>query len=275
MPKRKAKSLKQFDLDYALDDTFKRVKSICIEKRMMVRVIDHACSSPLCVSHRIVNVMQSLFRDVSADLSDDQPFDACGYIAADATCALRDAALSKSNSWFDVQLKNYGLLDCVNRGNRALGTHDGERILYSDDINRLVRNYSGIDQRQHAAEEWYAGAIALDDFLRGLPEAIQELHNTKSSHQWRVWIVNTQTSMQAGRHWFTLALGIHLTTPIGAQTYEIPTDEAFTSTDIAFPRSAASSSSGIHRQVNASSSTSAGSNATAQAQRKRATSLKA
>ena len=249
-----AKSSTQFDLEHALDDTRNRIKSIRSEKRMMVRVIDHACSSPLCVSHRIVNVMKSLFSDdVSADLSDDQPFDACGYIAADATCALRDAALSKSNSWFDVQLKNYSLLDCVNRGNRALGKHDGERILSSDDVNRLVRHYAGIDQRHQAAEEWFAGAVALDYFLRGLPAAIKELHNTRSFHQWRVWIINTQTSTQRGSHWFTLAIGVYLTTPIDAQIMEISTDEAFSSTDIAFSRSASSSSAGAHRQANASS----------------------
>ena len=34
------KSSKQFDLEHALDDTAKRIKSIGVEKRMMVRVID-------------------------------------------------------------------------------------------------------------------------------------------------------------------------------------------------------------------------------------------
>ena len=38
---------------------------------------------------------------ISADLCKDQPLDACGYIAADAVCLLRNAALAEANSWRD------------------------------------------------------------------------------------------------------------------------------------------------------------------------------
>ena len=258
-----SKGSKHFDLEHTLEDTAKRIESLGVVKRMMVRVIDHACSSPECVSNRVVHMMRSLFCDVSEDLSNKQALNACGYIAADATCSLRDAALSKSNSWFDVQLKNYSVLDCVHYGERALGKHGCERILSSDDVNRLVRIYSGIDQRHQAAEEWYAGALALDHFLGGLPTAIKELHDTKSFHKWRAWIVNTQTSKQRGSHWFTLAMGVYLASPIDAQMQEITTDEAFVLTDMVFPRRVASASSGIRRQANGSSSSSSVCKATA------------
>ena len=134
----------------------------------------------------------------------------CGYIAADATCALRLAALAACNSWIEVGLRNYASLECVRRGNQALGKEDKDRVLFGDDINFLVRHYSGLDQRRQAAEEWYAGAVALDHFLEGLPEAIRELHDTTIAHKWRAWIVNTQASMQEGSHWFTVVAGSRL-----------------------------------------------------------------
>ena len=142
--------IQQFELEKALADTAKSLKSIHNGKRMMIRVIDHAWSSPACISQRTVSMMQALSWDVNADFSGDQPLDACGYIAADAACALREAALANCNSWYDVQFRNYASLDCVERGNEVLHRQDQDRVLYGDDINRLVRRYSGIDQRRQA-----------------------------------------------------------------------------------------------------------------------------
>ena len=96
-------------------------------------------------------MMESLGWAVASDFDDAQQLDACGYIAADAVCALRAAALTKCNSWFDVKLRNYGSLACVKQGNEILGKPGGDRVLDQDEINRLVRRYSSIDQSREAA----------------------------------------------------------------------------------------------------------------------------
>ena len=104
---------------------------------------------------------------VSEDLCGDQPLDACGYIAADVVCRLREEALAEANGWHRVTLPDYANLECVCRGNHVLGKKDLGRILDSDEVNLLVRAYSHLDQRSQAAEEWWAGAVALDHFLIG------------------------------------------------------------------------------------------------------------
>ena len=146
----------------------------------------------------------------SVDLCSDQPLDACGYIAADAVCRLREQALAEADSWHHLQLPDYSQLHCIEQGNNALHKRSDDRILEADEVNRLVRHYSHLDQRHHAAEEWWGGAIAFDHFLTGLPNSIQELSTVASDkrHQWRAWIVNTQTSTQQGSHWFTVILGM-------------------------------------------------------------------
>ena len=93
---------------------------------------------------------------ISADLRNDQPLDACGYIAADAVCRLRDAALSEANSWHDMQLPDYSQLSCISRGMEVLQKRGDERILETDEVNRLVRHYSHLDLRHQASEEWWA-----------------------------------------------------------------------------------------------------------------------
>ena len=95
-------------------------------------------------------------------MCNDQPLDACGYIAADAVCRLRDAALSEANSWHDIQLPDYAQLECISRGNGVLRKKVDHRILDAEQVKRLVRHYSHLDQRHQAAEEWWAGAVALD-----------------------------------------------------------------------------------------------------------------
>ena len=86
---------------------------------------------------------------------------------------------------------------------------DLERILDSEEVNRLVRHYSHVDQRSEAAEEWWGGAVALDHFLIGLSGMVDELAAMTSGqqHRWRAWIVNTQSSTSLGSHWFTVVVG--------------------------------------------------------------------
>ncbi len=84
-----------------------------------------------------------------------------------------------------------------------------DRILNSDQVNRLVRHYSYADQRSQAEEEWWAGAVAPDHFLIGLPRMVDEKAAATSGqqHRWRAWIVNTQSSAQLGSHWVTVVVG--------------------------------------------------------------------
>ena len=153
------------------------------------------------MSYRVVAMLRLPHWKISADLCNDQPLDARGYIAADAVCRLRDAALSKGNSWHDIQLPDYAQLECISRGNKALRKKGDQRTLDTDEVNRLVRHYSHLDQRHQAAEEWWAGAVALDHFLTGLPNVVEEITTTgvHTQHRWRAWVVNTQDFQTAGQ----------------------------------------------------------------------------
>ena len=124
-------------------------------------------------------------------------------------CRLREAALAEANGWHRTILPDYAQQDCIHSGNKILRRRGLDRILESDEVNRLVRHYSHIDQNSQAAEEWWAGAVALNHFLTGLPDMIAELATTNvgQRHKWRAWIVNTQHSEQLGSHWFTVIVG--------------------------------------------------------------------
>ena len=198
----------EFCIEAAMDETLRRIKTIHGDSEILVRVVDHACSSEQCVSHRIAAMFREASWKISEDLFNDQPLDACGYIAADAVCRLREAALAEANGWHRMKLPDYARLECVGRGNQVLRKRDLDRILDSDQVNRLVRHYSCLDQNSQAEEEWWAGAVALDHFLIGLPGMLDEVTATTSGqqHRWRAWIVNTQSSAQPGSHWFTVVV---------------------------------------------------------------------
>ena len=83
----------RFQIDDALTETLGSLQAIDIQEPILIRVIDHVCSSDQCVSYRLVAMMKRIHWKISADLCNDQPLDACGYIAADAVCRLYDAAL--------------------------------------------------------------------------------------------------------------------------------------------------------------------------------------
>ena len=207
----------EFHIDEALAETLRSLQALGTQQPILTRVIDHACSSEHCMSYRLVAMLRLAHWNISADLCNDQPLDACGYIAADAVCRLRDAALSEANSWQDITLPDYAQLECISRGNKVLRKKGDQRILETDEVNCLVRHYSHVDQRRQAAEEWWAGAVALDHFLTGLPIVVEEITTTgpHTQHQWRAWVVNTQTSRQLGSHWFPVLVGTQQQ-PVGA-----------------------------------------------------------
>ena len=250
----------EFHIDDALAKTLGSLQAIDTQEPILIRVIDHACSSEYCISYRLVAMLRSAHWNISADLCNDQPLDACGYIAADAVCRLREAALSDADSWHDIQLPDYAQQECISRGNKLLRKKDYERILDTNEVNRLVRHYSHLDQRHQAAEEWWGGAVALDHFLTGLPNIVEAISSTSShaQHRWRAWAVNTQTSRQLGSHWFTVVVGIQ------AQQL-MSTAEYLTSTSSSCPLSTADDlgqSTGEHRMT-ASCSQSQGTGSTA------------
>ena len=199
----------EFSIEDAMAEALHRVKSVGGDIEILARVVDHACHSQQCISHRVATMCGEAKWKISTDLCNDQPLDACGYIAADAVCRLREAALAEANGWHRTTLPDYAQQECIDRGNKVLRKRGLDRILEADEVNRLVRHYSHLDQRSQAAEEWWAGAVALDNFLTGLPDMVAELAtaNLGQRHRWRAWIVNTQHSEQLGSHWFTVVVG--------------------------------------------------------------------
>ena len=175
---------------------------------IMARIVDHACASEECISHKIAAMCSQTGWIVTKELHKDQPVDACGYIAADAVSHLQAAALAKANGWVNCTLPNYESLQCIDRGDAVLQRASAGRILDSDAVNRLVRHYSNLTSNPGAAEEWWGGAVALDHFLEGIAEfAEQVCKGGQQQHQWRAWVVNAQTSTQLGSHWFMAAAG--------------------------------------------------------------------
>ena len=126
-------------VDSALSETLRRVLAIGTRASILMRIIDHACTSEQCISHRVLAMLRGAPWKIVADLHNDQPIDACGYIAADAVCRLRDAALSEADNWHHIQLPDYAQGECISRGNKILRKQHDDGILDADEVNRLVR----------------------------------------------------------------------------------------------------------------------------------------
>ena len=191
--------------------TLQQLQQIPNRQTLLARVIDHACHSEDSISQLVVKMLRQAEMQVQANLAADQPMDACGYIASDAVQHLRQWSLAEANSWWHTSLPDYSSMDCIAKGQSVLQCD--HRILESDEVNRLVREYCNIANNLQAAEEWWAGAVALDNFLPGLLHSCGEILEPSGSaqHRWRVWIVNTQSSRQPGSHWFTVAIGLQQT----------------------------------------------------------------
>ena len=182
---------------------------------IVVRVVDHACSSSACISSRLKAVCQAAGLpscNLSCTLLADQALDACGYIGADAAVTLRDAALGLGDRWLQAPLRPYHSNACVKRGNNLLGRPGdvNASMLATEDVNTLVHAYANLKQHLQAQEDWWGGAVALDHFATGVGDFLCSAHGSDDArmHQWRTWVVNTQTSTQDGSHWFTVAIGL-------------------------------------------------------------------
>ena len=173
------------------------------------RIVDHASSGSSCISARLQAVCEAAGlppRSLSSTLRADQTTDACGYIAADAAVKLRDAVMALGGPWLHAELGRYHTDHCVDRSNGVLGLPGGHaRVLVTEDVNKLVHAYANLTDHLHAQEDWWGGAVALDHFVDGVGDFLQS-SDRASMHQWRTWVVNTQTSADEGRHWFTVAI---------------------------------------------------------------------
>ena len=89
----------EFFIEGAMAEALHRIKSVDGHIEILARIVDHACHSQQCVSHRVATMFGEAKWKISTDLCNDQPFDACGYIAADAVWRLREAALAEANGW--------------------------------------------------------------------------------------------------------------------------------------------------------------------------------
>ena len=160
-----------------------RLKASSKDVEFMARKVGHACR----FQDRVAAARREANWQTSTDLCNDQPLDACGYIAADTVCRLRDAVLAEANSWRRMRLTDYVQLGCIHRGNNILNKRDDDRMLDADQVNHLVRQHSHLDHRHRAAGGWWGGAIAIDHFLIGLPDSMQESSASVSDkqHRWR------------------------------------------------------------------------------------------
>ena len=86
------------------------------------------------------------------------------------------------------------------------------REILTDQVNRLIRHYTYVDQRSHAEEEWWAGAVALDHFLIAYQAC------------WTRWLQPLQISSTNGGHELLWALGTRADpiTNIYANLFESP-----------------------------------------------------
>ena len=200
----------EFDMDASVAETLRSLAGSVFQSEILARIVDHACSSEHAISSKMAAMCSRANWITSTELCNDQPMDACGYIAADVVCRLRDAALAETDGWHKETLPDYASHDCIYRGNAVLHKGAGDRVLDSDEVNSLVRHYTGLAQRLQAAEEWWGGAVALDQFMAGILGTITELARTtnQQQHLFRAWIVNTQTSAMLGSHWVTIVVGI-------------------------------------------------------------------
>ena len=82
------------------------------------------------------------------------------------------------------------------------------RVLETEEVNSVVRNYAHLQSCPQAQEEWWGGAVALDHFTEGFCQFLSKLRGSQASleHRWRAWVVNTQNSHQQGSHWFSVVV---------------------------------------------------------------------
>ena len=198
-----------FCLASATRATVQNLQQIPGKHRLLARVIDHTCCSEDTISHAIVKMLQAAEMQVQADLTSMQERDVGGYIACDVVQQLQHVVVSESDSWWSATLSDYPTHDCLRKGQEIL--QSDQRILDRHQVKELVFKYCNrAVNEQHLIENWWAGAVTLEEFLPAVIETAYEmlLPSCRSQRRWRVWIVNTQTSQNAGGHWFTVAIGV-------------------------------------------------------------------
>ena len=119
-----------FDMDASIDATLLLLAQSTSNSRIIARNVDHACATVNAVSAKLTDMCTRADWSTTSELCNDQPVDACGYIAADAVCQLREAALAETNGWYTARLPDYSSTDCIHRGNAVLHKSSEERELF-------------------------------------------------------------------------------------------------------------------------------------------------
>ena len=193
-------------IDRALNDA---LRPFCLRQRLLVRVEDHAAHGPEAISAQMCRRFESAGCIVRGVLDHGQQLDSCGHVAAALLGGLRlyhelytQLDTADSTEWFLADFPD--LLDqcTVDEVHKLLGTDVGTaaRPLYAEEvvlaIERLTHSTSG-------GMPWWAGALSLDNFWRGLP-GFCERAATMPDGAWMAVAVNTQCSHQEGSHWIAL-----------------------------------------------------------------------
>ena len=188
----------------ALSATLEHLQQIPRKQNFLVRVIDYGCCADDAVSDAIAKMLEAANMQVKADLSADEQIDVCGYIASDVVHQLGQAALVKANSWWNAVLSRTSAKKCILKGQRVLEYN--QHTLDSRQVNMLVREDCDTD----VPEDWWAGAVTLDDFLQAVIYTANEMlaPTDTPQDQRKAWIVNTHAACEPGGHWFTVAIGL-------------------------------------------------------------------
>ena len=68
----------EFSIEDAMAEALHRIKSVDGHIEILARIVDHACHSQQCVSHRVATMCREAKLKIATDLFSDQPLDACG-----------------------------------------------------------------------------------------------------------------------------------------------------------------------------------------------------
>ena len=96
-------------------DIVAKLSPLAVGKRLIARVVDRASGSLDSGSNRIIRILRAAGMETRADIACDQAVNACGYIAADVSVFMRDAALAEADAWASAALPDYSTLTCVHR----------------------------------------------------------------------------------------------------------------------------------------------------------------
>ena len=94
----------EFEIDASIDATLLLLAQCTSNARIIARIVDHARATVDAVSAKLADMCARAEWSTTSELCSDQPVDACGYIAADDVCQLREAPLAETNGCYTARL---------------------------------------------------------------------------------------------------------------------------------------------------------------------------